>query len=58
MVELDDSESDSESSEEDSSEDSVSSETDEEEEEEKLKLPGDCKRKRRANIEVLDKEGV
>lgn len=52
---MDDTESDSESSEEDSSEESISSKRDEEEE--KLKLPGNCKRKRRANIEVLDKEG-
>ncbi|KAL2102737.1 hypothetical protein ACEWY4_001905 [Coilia grayii] len=56
LFEVNDSDSNSELSEDDSSEDSSDSET--EEEEDTLKLPGDCKRKRRANIEVLEKDDV
>ncbi|XP_063073200.1 uncharacterized protein C12orf45 homolog [Engraulis encrasicolus] len=60
LFEMNGSEGDSESSEDDSSEDPSDSEEEEEEEEEaeKLKLPGDCKRKRRANIEVLAGEDM
>ncbi|XP_031439148.1 uncharacterized protein C12orf45 homolog isoform X2 [Clupea harengus] len=56
LVELSDSDSNAESSEDDSSEDC--SDNDTEEEEEKLQLPGDCKRKKRANIEIVDKDGM
>lgn len=55
-MELSDSDSNAESSEDDSSEDC--SDNDTEEEEEKLQLPGDCKRKKRANIEIVDKDGM